>query len=310
MNRTVFPLGLLAAAFLSLSHPLPAHAQAQPIRTFVALTGSDANPCTFASPCKSVQHAHDVVAAGGEIRMLDPGSYGLLTITKAISILGDGHGGMAASGNAIAVTIKAGPTDKIALRGLVIEGFGTGAEGIKLTSGASLVVQDCVIRNFTTIGIDFSPTVASSVSISRTLVTDAGTGIQVTPTAASVTGILDHVESYNNRGRGISIFANTAPVNVTVSDSAVAGNGQYGIGSTTNATGASFVMVRNIAIANNGIGMLAFGNIATLRVTRSTITGNATGLSAQNGATLVSYGDNDLDGNTTDGVPTTTTGYH
>jgi len=43
--------------------------QAQPIRTFIALTGSDANPCTFASPCKSAQHAHDVVATGGEIRM-------------------------------------------------------------------------------------------------------------------------------------------------------------------------------------------------------------------------------------------------
>ena len=310
MNRTVFPLGLLAAALISLSHPLPAHAQAQPIRTFVALTGSDANPCTFASPCKSVQHAHDVVAAGGEIRMLDPGSYGLVTITKAISILGDGHGGMAASGNAIAVTIAAGASDRIALRGLVIEGFGTGAEGIKLTSGASLVVQDCVIRNFTTVRIDFSPTVASSLSISRTLVTDASTGIKVSPIAASVTGILDHVESYNNRVRGIDIFANTAPVNVTVSDSAVAGNGQYGIGSTANATGASVVMVRNTAIANNVTGLLAFGNIGTLRFTRSTITGNATGLSAQNGATLVSYGDNDLDGNTADGAPTTTIGDH
>src|SRR5262245_7325243 len=37
-------------------------ARAQPTRVFVAAQGSDANPCTFASPCRTFQHAHNVVA--------------------------------------------------------------------------------------------------------------------------------------------------------------------------------------------------------------------------------------------------------
>ena len=174
MTKIAFPLGLLAVICACLLQAVPA--QAQPIRVFVALTGADANPCTFASPCKSVQHAHDVVAAGGEVRMLDPGSYGLLTITKAISILGDGHGGIAASGGATAITINAGANAKVNLRGLVIEGFGSGQFGIVFNSGASLNIQDSIIRNFTVEGILFFPSAASQLNVSRTVVSDLGGG--------------------------------------------------------------------------------------------------------------------------------------
>ena len=83
MRKIALLFALLATALACLLPASPAQAQ---IRAFVAQTGNDANPCTFASPCKSAQHAHDVVAAGGEIRMLDPGGYGLLTITKSITI--------------------------------------------------------------------------------------------------------------------------------------------------------------------------------------------------------------------------------
>src|ERR1700686_5098439 len=77
MTRTaiVIAAGLAFAAMLSA---VPAQAQ----RVFVSATGSDGNPCTFASPCRSFQHAHDVVAAGGEIDVLDPAGYGALTINK------------------------------------------------------------------------------------------------------------------------------------------------------------------------------------------------------------------------------------
>jgi hypothetical protein len=57
-------------------------------RVFVAAQASDSNPCTFVSPCRTFQHAHDVVAAGGEIDVLDPAGYGTVTIAKASAFKG------------------------------------------------------------------------------------------------------------------------------------------------------------------------------------------------------------------------------
>src|SRR5436305_14261954 len=50
-------------------------AQAQPTHVFVAAQGTDSANCTFAAPCRSFQKAHDTVAAGGEIDVLDPAGY-------------------------------------------------------------------------------------------------------------------------------------------------------------------------------------------------------------------------------------------
>src|SRR5215468_5994432 len=66
-------------------------------RAFVAAQGGDGNPCSFALPCRTFQHAHDTVAAGGEIDVIDAAGYGALTITKSISIQGHGFSGISAS---------------------------------------------------------------------------------------------------------------------------------------------------------------------------------------------------------------------
>src|SRR5262245_17788661 len=135
---------VFAATLLTLSF-VPGVAQAQ--RVFVAAQGSDSNPCTFALPCRTFQHAHAVVAANGEIDVLDPAGYGKLTISKAISVQGHGFSGISSpSGDAI--TIGAGANDKINLRGLLLDGGGSGANGITFNSGGILIIQDSLIRNF------------------------------------------------------------------------------------------------------------------------------------------------------------------
>src|SRR5262249_47962717 len=103
-----------------------------------------------ATPCKTFQRAHDATLANGEITVLDPGGYGALTINKTISIINDGVGeaGVLVSGGATAITIAAGPNDAISLRGLTIKGIGFGGgNGIRFTSGKSLNVEGCAIRN-------------------------------------------------------------------------------------------------------------------------------------------------------------------
>jgi hypothetical protein len=300
MTRIVPALILLATVLLCALPGVPA--QAQPIRVFVALTGADSNPCTFASPCKSAQHAHDVVAAGGEIRMLDPGSYGLLTITKAVSILGDGHGGIAAQGGANAITVNAGANDTVNIRGVVLEGFASGVFGILFTSGGYLNVQDCLIHGFAGTGIHFTPIGSSKLAVSRTVVSDSsgGNGIDFVPFGTgTVVGVIDHVEVDNSAGTGVSVLGDfmTGTLSVTISNSVMASNRIHGI-VTTSSAAATTVVVRSSTISNNsGDGLQANGAAAVLRVAHSTIAGNDAGWEIMSGAALTSYGDNQIDGN-------------
>src|SRR5262245_59704 len=102
MRKTALTLTLVATAFVCALHA--DLAQAQPTRVFVAAQGLDSNPCSFALPCRTFQHAHDVVAPGGEIDVLDPAGYGAVTINKAISVEGHGFAGITVtSGNAITI---------------------------------------------------------------------------------------------------------------------------------------------------------------------------------------------------------------
>src|SRR5262249_14258132 len=125
------PLASLAVVFVYSLHAAPAQAAS---RAWVSSTGVDQPGCgPVTSPCRTPQYAHDnVVAAGGEIDFLDPGGYGTITITKGVSLINDGVGttGMLAPSGINAITINAGPSDAIQLRGLTIEGAGVGLNGV------------------------------------------------------------------------------------------------------------------------------------------------------------------------------------
>lgn len=146
---TSLPLTSLAIVVVASLHAAPAQAAS---RAWVAGTGTDQPGCgPLVSPCRTPQYAHDnIVDAGGEIDFLDPAGYGTIVITKAIGLVNDGVGttGLLAPAGVNAVTINAGPSDAIQLRGVTIEGAGIGLNGIVFNSGGSLTVTNCVAQNF------------------------------------------------------------------------------------------------------------------------------------------------------------------
>jgi hypothetical protein len=310
MNHTA----IVIAVGLALAATLPAApAWAQNSRSFVSPTGSDSNNCSLATPCRTLAHAIGQTNAGGEIDVLGTAGYGAFSINKAISIVNEsGEAGvLATSGNGI--TIAAGATDAIYLKGLLIEGGKTGDAGIMFTSGGSLDVQDCVIRDFANIaGIVFEPSSSSSLFVSTTFVSGVGTadGIDIAPSGtAAVTALLDRVQLHGNAGIGLSVDGSSltalGSITGTVSSGTVDRNG-HGI-IVNGVGGAVAIMVRSTAVVNNvntGLGVAS----AIVRLTGSTITGNGTGWSASPSSSLVSYIDNNIDGNTSvNGAPPTTT---
>jgi hypothetical protein len=281
---------------------VPAHALAN--RTFVSGKGNDANACTFALPCRSFNAALAQTAAGGEIDVLDPAGYGPMTITKAISIVNDGVGtaGILAASNSTGVIINAGASDSVHLRGLTIEGLGTGQHGIQFNTGGNLAIENCVIRGFGYTGISISPSTSSSFSVSNTIASNNNFGILVQPTgSAVVSGVLSKV-IINNNSNGIFVYGGGttgASLNVTIADSVASNNAVEGVGAGSSSGGAAAaVMLRNVVASYNFFGLLASAN-TILRVAHSVVTGNGTGVNTTNGGILDSYGDNDIDGNTT-----------
>ncbi|MEA2939394.1 MAG: hypothetical protein QOC56_2898 [Alphaproteobacteria bacterium] len=304
MIKTNFAL-LITSLFAASLHVAPA--QAQTVRTFVSANGSDANTCARPQPCRTLQGAHNKTNAGGEINMLDPAGYGIVTINKSISIVNDGVGsaGVLVGASQTGITINAGPNDVINLRGLIIEGAGAGQDGIVFSSGKSLTMQNMVVRGLTGQGIRLVPTTSSNFAVSNTLVADnADSGITVRPVGTSLTvkAVFNSVEVSNNFNIGIGVdgTVSTGTINVSVLESVAANNPGIGFGvqSSLGQAVTTMTLVRSAAVNNGGpVAAGAQGDNATIRIGQTTITGNANGWGAVFGATLQSYNDNYVDGN-------------
>ena len=278
----------IAIAFVCAFQAASAHAQ--PTRVFVAAQGSDSNPCTFAQPCRTFQRAHNVVAANGEIDVVDPAGYGTLVITKAISIQGHDFSGMTVGSGGTGIVINAGTNDVVHLRGIIIEGAGVGQNGIYFISGRSLTIDGVVVRNLTGSGIALGPTVNSRIAISNTYVSHTGInglntvngcGIYVEPgpvPALTVTASFNRVEVYDSGGQGICIFGELTAgsrLYATLVDTVASHNGADGL-TVLSAPGGAVTQVeatRCTFTLNVGAGIVS-DPIAEVRVGQSTFANN------------------------------------
>src|SRR5882672_9684119 len=148
-------------------------AQAQATRTWVSGVGDDANPCSRTAPCKTFAGAISKTALGGEIDCLDSGGFGTLIISKSITIDGTGVlGGVLApvSSNGMVVNLT-DPKDTaktVRLRGLSLNGVGTGNNGINVVSSGFVSVEDCVIDGFATgINVDTATVFVRNTTIRK-----------------------------------------------------------------------------------------------------------------------------------------------
>jgi hypothetical protein len=275
----------------------------QATRTWVSGVGDDVNPCSRTAPCKTFAGAISKTAAGGEIDALDPGGFGAVTITKAITIDGTGTFASILASLVNGIIVNAGANDVVTIRGLSINGFGNGLNGIRFLAGKALNVENCVIFKFTQNGVDFEPSGTSELLIKDSVIRDAGlVGVLVKPVPStgsaraslqnvrlerSVSGIraednskvsIDGSVLSNNLNNGVRALSNGAAVEVNVQGSLVANNGN-GI-SSTNA-GATVRLATNI-IVNNNIGLLSTGG-AILSFGNNRVAGNPGGDGAPTG---------------------------
>lgn len=183
MKPAIMAVLLLAAS--------PAWSQAT--RTWVSGVGDDVNPCSRTAPCKTFAGAISKTARGGEINALDAGGFGAVTITKSITLTGSGLGSILGSGtNGVVINIvdPADAAKSVRIRGVAINGAGTGLSGIKILAADKVSIEDAVIDGFTGDAVSAAGKCAVVVK-SSTLSNNGGAGVSVKDAAgqAALTGV-------------------------------------------------------------------------------------------------------------------------
>ncbi|MDQ6803009.1 MAG: right-handed parallel beta-helix repeat-containing protein [Acidobacteriota bacterium] len=175
---------------MSLLLVVSTSAFAQATRTWVSGVGDDANPCSRTAPCKTFAGAISKTAAGGEINAVDPGGFGQLTITKAITIDGGGVLASVLSSATNGLVINAGANDTVTLRNVVVNGVGQtlspGTNGIRILQAANVHVENCRIFGFNSRGISIETAANTGVFVRDSVLRNNGEGIGSFPTGGEV----------------------------------------------------------------------------------------------------------------------------
>jgi Right handed beta helix region len=277
-------------------------ANAQATRTWVSGVGDDANPCSRTAPCKTFAGAISKTLAGGEIDALDPGGFGTLTITQAITI--DGGEGQVASilaDSTPGITISAGSADQVILRNLAINGEATGTNGINFVSGHSLSVEHCTIMNFSSFGINFQPTKHASLILTDSNLEANVGGALIGSATTGVSHLTAIRSSFHRSGFGVMAAQNS---DIQISSSLIASN--TGDGVQANGAAAQVTLSSTTITKNVGDGVHAL-NSGIVRMSNNTVSLNlSTGLLAESGGQILTFSNNWVAGNAPDGSRTGT----
>lgn len=291
MRKTGLPLILFGLLLVLSLHTTSAYAQAT--RTWISGVGDDVNPCSRTAPCKTFAGAISKTAAGGEIDCLDPGGFGAVTIVKAITLdCGPNAGGILNAGSN-GVVVNAGPSDKVVLRNLVIQGtvgVTPGVNGIRWLAGLELHLDHVVVQGQSTLCVDVAKSAFGTLYVKDSYFTECPTGINLSTTSSFLQASIDR--SHFNGMSANGVVAASANALAYVSNSTFENN--TGIAISASASGA-FVSANNNVLSNNGTGVSAVVG-ATMRLSDNDLYDNTTGIS--NAGNFLSNGLNRVSGGT------------
>lgn len=285
---TLLALGLSASAF-GLSS-----------RVFVSPLGKDAAGCgALLTPCKTFAGAVTQVNAGGMVVALLPGDYGPVAITKSLTI--EAPAGIAAlvQTGATAITVNAGPSDVVTLRGLILTNPGRSAQGILVNSAGAVHVEKCTISGFVDAVAAFS-WATGRLFLTETTVRNNDQGLRANTTGLGLDITIERcVFESNNSGVLAQDGTRTA-----IRASVASGN-TYGLLAQSTFGGSVELTVSDCLVSHNtSAGITSEGDSpggsATVRVSGSTVTGNQRGLVQADfggSSALFSRGDNTVEGN-------------
>jgi hypothetical protein len=305
-KKIAFSLAAFVVMLSAVLSTAPAHADGEYYSTWVSGTGSNANSssgCQASAPCADFSTALAQTTTGGEVNCAGPVDYhNFNTVTITYSVTIDCHdmlGSIFTTIGSNGITINA-PGSDVILRNLNLDGWAQhssifsgdqAANGILIQAALRVEIFNCKIMNFGQDGISDTRTTGGTELFIKSTIVRGNTGPGIVAAAAATNSVaLENVQSVAN-AYGIAVGTGN---HVTISRSVMFGNATAGV----EADPGGQVYVDNTEIANNGIGVQAYGNVA---LGNSGIVSNTTGISG----TTSSYGNNRIFANFSAGTAPT-----
>lgn len=275
---------------------------------WVSASGDDANPCSHSAPCKTFAQAFTKTPAGGEIGVLDSGSFGEVSITKPVTINGQGAT-VSVAPNVNGFVVNAGANDVVTIKNISLTGSGAAANAIRYIAGNQLTIEGVTIMGFSGNGVEVElgkggqAVGGGKLIVTNSSISNCGkSGFKMSAASGFATATLENVR-LNSSANGVEIGdGNTFTL---INRSSITSH----TGSGILAAGASAVInADNSIIAFNGIGVNANAASATIRLSGNGIYHNGEGLKLSaggtaGGATVSSDGTNRIEGNGSTQMP-------
>jgi hypothetical protein len=269
--------------------------------------GNDSNACSRTAPCQTFAAALAQTAAGGEIDVLDPGDFGAVTITKAITL--DGGGSQFASiptSGTSGITISAGSTDVVILRNLQFNGTGSGGtEGVAINSAAKVIIEKCDIFGFSGAAIQVIVSTGTlALTVQESTLHNNGGALGIKPSGgAVVTASIERTHADGSTGGGIRVDGTAGGSStIAISDSSISLNASNGLNAVSGPSGNVQVDLTRVVVADNGeAGVQAnnsTGGTSVVTVGNSILSNNGSAWSIVGGATLLDFKNNQVTGPT------------
>lgn len=270
-SSTLASAGALTLLVALAAAPV-AHAAAL---SFVSMKGVNTGDCSNpAAPCRTFAYAIVQTSAGGEIRALDAGNFGLVGINKSITISGPPGAGVMrnTAGNAININAINGV---VTLDGLTLNGVNRIATvGVNVLRASSVIIRNCTIKHF----LNF--------------------GVQVRPSSSTTQYQIENTLLINNGDSGVNIASGNATgfANGELNRATVFGSG-FGLALDARSTAR---LADTMIAQNSSTGITLGASTSALRLTRSVVTQHGLGISISPGSLVETGNDNFIFGNTVD----------
>jgi len=265
-------------------------------RSAVSVNGSDTNPCTAMSPCRSFVAALAATNPGGEVIALDSGGYGTFVVNKSVSVIG-------APGIHAAITVASGKgidvstasLDIVTIRNINITATSSDADGISATMFYHLSIEGCHVSGGGH-GIVITGPTYSMASIVDTVVQGASYGFFIVTQA-----VLVRCRAQKSENQGLYVAAGDANAGAVSAVDFVATGNKDGVAVESGIAGhvAAASLERAVLSGNFGSGaytaqVAEAGTDAFIWVSNSTVFHNGGAGFAQLGASFFGSMNNNL----------------
>jgi hypothetical protein len=204
-----------------------------------------------------------------------------LSITQSVTIDGSNLGSIVSTGGE-AIYVQGSGAISVTIRNLHLNGAGQGTDGIFFGGAGTFMIDNCLIENFTQIGVGFGSEAAQSGVVKNSTIVGGTIGVRTFQSSGSVpydNVVVDHVTIQGASGAGV--FSRNG--NLQIQNSTIT---QSGVGVQVDT--AAVISISNSLLTSNTNGVCVYST-SYVRLDSNNLYDNATTIENCGGGVLTNH---------------------